>query len=185
GCGLTVLRVALQDVHPPVEAVAAFRDVASAREEKEKKINEAQGYQNQQVRRAAGEAEAELIKAEGYAARRTEHARGEAARFARQAAAYRLGPQVTRTRLYLSTIEEALAPSRKMILDAKSTRARQMMFVEQGALTVAVPEAQPAEPAEQPPTETPPLPPEPPPEAAAPPETETSPQPPAPEEGAP
>ncbi|MFQ6133085.1 MAG: cation-translocating P-type ATPase family protein, partial [Armatimonadota bacterium] len=33
GCGLTVLRVALQDVHPPVEAVAAFRDVASAREE--------------------------------------------------------------------------------------------------------------------------------------------------------
>ena len=41
--GLQIVTVQLQDVHPPEQVAAAFKDVVSAREDKERMINEAQG----------------------------------------------------------------------------------------------------------------------------------------------
>ena len=44
GAGIQVIAVQLQDVHPPQEVVEAFKDVASAREDKSRIINEAEAY---------------------------------------------------------------------------------------------------------------------------------------------
>ncbi len=44
GAGVDVLAIHLADVHPPVEVVDAFRDVASAEEERVTRINEADAY---------------------------------------------------------------------------------------------------------------------------------------------
>lgn len=44
--GLTVITVNINKMYPPDEVADAFRDVASAREDKARTINQAQGYQN-------------------------------------------------------------------------------------------------------------------------------------------
>jgi hypothetical protein len=106
----------------PGEVVQAFRDVASAREEKNKLINDAQGYANSVIPQARGEAQKQLRDAEGYKADVTNRARGEARRFADVVAQYRrdaetFGPEVTRYRLYVETMEQTLPKARKYIVE--------------------------------------------------------------------
>ena len=76
-----VLTVRLQDLHPSVEVVDAFREVAGALEEKNRVINEAEGYRNEQVALARGRAEAQIETAEGYKLGRVNRADGDASRF--------------------------------------------------------------------------------------------------------
>jgi len=120
--GVEVLQVRLLDVHPSLEVVDAFRDVSGAYEEKNRMINEAEGYRYEQVALARGNAEASIENAKGYTAGKKNRAAGDASRFTQEESAYRTGPAVTRTRLYLETMEQVLANQRKMIVD--STRGR-------------------------------------------------------------
>lgn len=64
--GILVTAVQLQDVNPPEEVSAAFKDVASAKEDKSKFINEAEGYRNDVIPKARGEAAKIVKEAEGY-----------------------------------------------------------------------------------------------------------------------
>ncbi|MBM3502203.1 MAG: cation-translocating P-type ATPase family protein, partial [Armatimonadetes bacterium] len=65
--GLKVTDVRLLDVHPPVQVVAAYRDVASAMEEKRSEINRAEGYAKEEVPKARGQASARRLGGEAYA----------------------------------------------------------------------------------------------------------------------
>ena len=56
--GVEVLQVRLLDVHPSLEVVSAFRDVAGANEEKNRVMNEAEGYRNEHIALARGNAAA-------------------------------------------------------------------------------------------------------------------------------
>ena len=58
----------LEDVHPSLEVVDAFREVSGAFEEKNRLINEAEGYRNEQVALARGNAKASLAERRGYTA---------------------------------------------------------------------------------------------------------------------
>ncbi len=113
--GVLVVAVQLQDVHPPEEVVDAFKDVANALEDKNKYINQAQGYQNDIIPRTRGQAEQLIRQAESYREQRTLHAQGEAGRFESVLAEYKLSPQVTETRLYLETMEKVLPRVKKII----------------------------------------------------------------------
>src|SRR5262249_20658308 len=64
--GARVLGVRLEDVHPSVEVVDAFREVSGAYEEKNRLINEAEGYRNEQVALARGRAKAQIEQARAY-----------------------------------------------------------------------------------------------------------------------
>ena len=44
--GIKVMAVQLQDVHPPKQVIDSFKDVASAKEDKSRFINEAEAYEN-------------------------------------------------------------------------------------------------------------------------------------------
>ncbi len=55
GLGIEVAELTLLDVHPPRPAVAAYRDVADALEEKEERVNEAEAYYAGRLLRAGGE----------------------------------------------------------------------------------------------------------------------------------
>ena len=68
GTGVEVLDVRLLDVHPSLEVVDAFREVSGAYEEKNRLVNEAEGYRNEQVALARGNAQARLAAAQGYSA---------------------------------------------------------------------------------------------------------------------
>ena len=144
---LTVEAVCLADVHPPLEAVPAFRDVATAQEEKEAAINEAEAYQYQTEALARGEARQNVLAAEAQGEDRTERAEGRAERFREVAGAYQQAPDVTRLRLRLETVEKSLAGRRKLILDRAPHGSRRQLFLgSKGLWTPLAPPPPAAEP---------------------------------------
>lgn len=108
GTGIQVVTVELQDVVPPKAVQPAFNEVNEARQERERMINEATKQANQVIPRAQGEANRAIAEAEGYATERVNDALGETARFRSILAEYRAAPDVTRTRMYLETIDRLL-----------------------------------------------------------------------------
>jgi len=117
GLGVALSTVNIEQVSAPPEAAEAFRDVASARADAARIVNEAQGYANDILPRARGEAQQLLEVAEAYKQRKVQQAFGDAARFTRLAQEYVRNPEVTRSRLYLETMEQILPRLRKTIVD--------------------------------------------------------------------
>jgi membrane protease subunit HflK len=127
--GLQLISINLQEVYPPEEVADAFRDVASAREEKEATINDAQGYANSVVPKARGDAERILREAEGYVAQVTNRAQGDAQRFGDVLRDYRQNTaahstDVTRYRYFVETMEQVLAKVKKYIVDPRTQNIR-------------------------------------------------------------
>ena len=116
GAGVMIANVQLQDVKPPSEVVSAFDDVNSARQDKEKLINQAEEYALDILPRARGQAQEIANQAEAYKQTRIKGAEGDVARFVEVLAKYELGPEVTRTRLYIEAMEEILPDMEKTIL---------------------------------------------------------------------
>jgi membrane protease subunit HflK len=120
--GLYILNVNLQEVNPPTEVAQAFRDVASAREEREEKINKAQGYWNAVIPEARGNAHKIVSDAEGFKEEAINYASGDAEKFTAMLKEYRGAKEVTEYRLYLETIEKILARAKKFVIDSKKER---------------------------------------------------------------
>lgn len=120
--GLYILNVNLQEVNPPKEVAQAFRDVASAKEEREERINKAQGYWNAVIPEARGRAHKTISEAEGYKEEVINVARGDAEKFSAMLREYRRAKHVTEYRLYLETIEKILAKAKKFVIDSKKER---------------------------------------------------------------
>lgn len=142
GSGIRIMGVKLQDVHPSLEVVDAFRDVSSAFEEKNKLINLAEAYHKEQVLLARGQAQARLEAARAYHLSRTNRAEGDADRFTQAESAYRSAPGVTQTRLYLEAIEQALPGKSKFIVDSHKLGKRQIFFMDALGLKLNSPAAE-------------------------------------------
>lgn len=116
--GINVDQVVLQDVNPPDPVKPSFNAVNEAQQEKEKLINQAQSEYNREIPKAAGEAQQTINEAEGYATDRVNRAKGDASLFDAIYGAYRLAPEVTRSRMYLETMTEVLPQVKdKIIVD--------------------------------------------------------------------
>ncbi len=115
--GIRVVGIQLLGADPPAGVMEAFRDVASAREDRETYINMALAYQDSTIPEARGKAEEIIMAAEGFKAERVNYARGEAYRFSRQHAEHDNARQVTETRLYVEAMEKVLAPVEKILID--------------------------------------------------------------------
>jgi Cu+-exporting ATPase len=129
--GVRVIRVKLEDVHPSSDVVDAFRDVSAAFEEKNRAINQAQGYRAEQIALARGSARALAEGARAYALARVNRSNGDAGRFASREQAYRTAPGVTETRLYLEAMEQVLPGKKKLIVDSSKGR-RHLLLLEDG-----------------------------------------------------
>jgi membrane protease subunit HflK len=121
-CGVTLLGVVLDSIVPPNEVVDAFRLVASAREDSNRIVREAESYANGVVPVARGEAARMGEEALTYNTQQVNQATGDASRFSDVAAEYSKAPSETATRLYLETVEEVLPKLDKTIVgtDPKS-----------------------------------------------------------------
>jgi HflK protein len=146
GTGLAVVSVRLQDVHPPLEVVDAFRAVSSAFEEKEKLINEAKAVAAKTLQLAHGNGKAMELAADATAEKRINEATGDAARFEQQAAAYAEAPEVTRIRLILETMVTVLAPIQKVIRGSEWKGKHDLLFFNTEGITPKTPA--PPQPAE-------------------------------------
>ena len=119
--GIEVVTVQLQDVDPPKQVADAFKDVVSAKEDKERLINEAQGYRNAVIPEARGRAAQILRQAEAYREEKIKMAEGDAKRFLSQYEEYKKAPSITRKRIYLETMEEILPTIEKYVMGSKSS----------------------------------------------------------------
>jgi membrane protease subunit HflK len=121
GMGVRVLAVNLTDVQVPQSVLAAQRELVQAGVERERIAREAQGYAAELIPAAQGQAQRQRLDAEAYKLQVVGVAQGDAARFDPIAAAYARAPEVTRTRLYIETMESILSRSRKLIIDGKGS----------------------------------------------------------------
>jgi membrane protease subunit HflK len=119
--GVRIVTVKFQDVTPPDPVKAAYNEVNESEQQRESLIFQAREQFNREVPRARGEAKKVLQEAEGYAVERVNKARGETNRFLALLTEYRKAPSVTRSRIYLETLEEVLPRLEEVyVMDEKS-----------------------------------------------------------------
>jgi modulator of FtsH protease HflK len=119
GAGITIYEVNLQDANFPREVESSVQDSIKAREDRERRILEAQSYSNEILPKARGEAARRRQDAEAYLAQVVADAEGESNRFTQILAEYKKAPGVTRERMYIETLETILANSTKVLVDTK------------------------------------------------------------------
>ncbi|MGV0035314.1 MAG: FtsH protease activity modulator HflK [Candidatus Azotimanducaceae bacterium WSBS_2022_MAG_OTU7] len=119
GTGISITEVNIDETAPPDAVRAAFDDVIKAREDEVRLRNEADAYANQIVPEARGEAQRYTEEAQAYKQRVTSQSYGEAERFNKLYAEYKLAPEVTKTRMYIDTLESVMSSSTKIMIDVE------------------------------------------------------------------
>lgn len=122
GAGVFISSINIESVKPPGEVADAFREVASARADRDRIINEAHGYANDAIAKAQGEAKKLESEAEGYREQRTNEATGEAARFEKLLAESGKSKEITEKRLYIEAMEEILPRMKKTVIDSSGSK---------------------------------------------------------------
>ena len=115
--GVSVLLVQMLKIDPPAQVIDSFRDVQTARVDKESEINKAYKYKNDILPKVRGEAGKILEDAQGYAISVVNRAKGDASRFNQVYEQYKSAPFVTRKRMYLDAMEELFGKNKMMIVD--------------------------------------------------------------------
>lgn len=119
--GLSVRTVTLKRVRPPREVNEAFEEVNRAAQDAKREIQNAEAYQNEKLPLAKAEAEKMKQQADAYQATILAKANGEVARFKQLLPQYTAAPEVTRTRLYLETVEQVMSSTSKVMIDTNSS----------------------------------------------------------------
>lgn len=117
--GVLIRSVTMQSTQPPEQVQAAFDDATKAGQDRERHKNEGQAYANDVVPRARGAASRLTEEANGYKSRVIANAEGEASRFRQILVEYNKAPEVTRSRLYLDTVQQVMSSVSKVMVDAK------------------------------------------------------------------
>jgi HflK protein len=115
GIGVRMVGVNLLSVHAPDEVHAAFRDVASAQEDKILIVNRATTFAQEAVNLAEGDAAAMIESARAFKDEKVLQAEGDALAFTLREKAYRRAPDLTRFRLHLEALEEILPASQRIL----------------------------------------------------------------------
>ena len=120
--GIEVTSVNMLSATAPDEVKSAFDDAIKSREDKQRKINEAEAYRSEIVERTQGDAARIRFEAEAYKKQVAARAEGDARRFEQLAVAYARAPATTRQRLYIETVQEVLTNSSKVMVEGKSNQ---------------------------------------------------------------
>jgi len=131
--GIQVTTFNIKAIVPPNEVADAFRDVTTAKEDKEKEINQASGYYNSLIPEARGKANEQITKAESYKAEVVNMAKGDAQRFEAMLVEYQKNSQIysqdtTKYRLFLETMEKILPKVKKYIVNPSDGKINLKLF---------------------------------------------------------
>ncbi len=133
GLGVHILKVRLLDVHAPATVHDAFRDVASAHEDRLTTIHQANQYAASLVAVARGEAEQVISQAQAESVERLALASGNAKAFEALAAEHKRSPELTEERLYLEAAERVLPGARKLVRPSGAAKGYEFWFRGNGA----------------------------------------------------
>jgi membrane protease subunit HflK len=121
--GVRIVVVQLRRVDPPLQVIDAFRDVQTAKADKEKEINQAQAYANDIIPRARGAAAQQVEEAAAYQKEVVTNAEGESGRFMSVWNQYVKSKQVTKKRIYLETMEKIYRNNDKIFIDKSAAKS--------------------------------------------------------------
>ena len=117
--GILIAKVTMQNAQPPEQVQAAFDDAVKAGQDRERQKNEGQAYANDVIPKAKGTAARLMEEANGYKQRVIATAEGDASRFKQINVEYARAPEVTRSRMYLDTMQQIFTNTSKIMVDAK------------------------------------------------------------------
>jgi membrane protease subunit HflK len=117
--GILISKVTMQNAQPPEQVQAAFDDAVKASQDRERQKNEGQAYANDVIPKARGTAARLIEEAEGYKQRVIATAEGDASRFRQINVEYAKAPEVTRSRMYLETMQQVYSNTSKVLVDSK------------------------------------------------------------------
>jgi len=140
--GLAPVDLRLLFVHAPDDVHGAFRDIASAAEDRTTARNNALVEAEGSLGQARGEVAKTLAQADSERTRLVEHARGDAAAFVPLARAVAAAPGTSRTRLKLEALERVLPGVPKLIRpDPRRAPGVELWVTPSGAATASATEA--------------------------------------------
>ncbi len=120
--GIVIDDLLIQQTEPPQPVVPAFKEVDSARQDRERLRLEAEAVQEKLIPEARGEAERIIAEA-----------RGDAEQFTQVLNEYKQFPEVTRTRMFLSQMEKIIGRSGRIyIIDDEVKSILPMLNLEKG-----------------------------------------------------
>lgn len=117
--GILISKVTMQNAQPPEQVQAAFDDAVKAGQDRERQKNEGQAYANDVIPKARGTSARLMQEADGYRQRLIATAEGDASRFKQINTEYAKAPEVTRSRMYLETMQQIYSSTSKVMIDAK------------------------------------------------------------------
>ena len=116
--GIEIVLVQLLRVDPPEQVINAFRDVQTARADKERKINEAETYKNDLLPQTRGKAEGIIKEAEAYKEVIISQKIGEVERFLKVYSNYKENRELNKKRIYLETMHDVMKDVNKTIINS-------------------------------------------------------------------
>ncbi len=124
--GIQIIDVKVNDSEPPTEEVAkAFRDVETAKQEKDMLLNQAVEYRNRKIPEAKAKADQLIKDAEAKKAARIAEAQGLYDRYAAVYEEYKNFPDLSRTRMFLEVLESSF-PNINVIIDESGSVSKYM-----------------------------------------------------------
>ena len=126
--GLALTDIKIQDSEPPtIEVQEAFKEVETAKQDKDTAINVAQAYENSEIPLAEAEADKLIQNAEYLKADRINEANMQVAMFNAMYEQYILNPGITKERMYFEAIEKVL-PGAKVYIDTAEGSSTQKLL---------------------------------------------------------
>jgi membrane protease subunit HflK len=120
-CGIEIVNINVQDLHPPSTVSPSFENVVAALQKKEQLLNEAQAFKNEYLPKTRGEAYKTMKKAQIYVDDKTKKADGEARNYLSRLDGYKTNPQILKKLLFYKAAQEAIKPAGKKIIVDPST----------------------------------------------------------------
>lgn len=114
--GVKINDVRIQNITVPSAVASAYEDVNNAKNEKTKRLDEAERYKNNILPTARSNAYLVTAEAEAYKAEVVAAAEADVAVFNAIYEKYQANPEIMRTRLMIETLEEILASSGELYI---------------------------------------------------------------------
>lgn len=118
--GIRIDAIELQASEPPDPVYPAFKEVDSARQDRERMVNEAKRQEEKIINEAQGTASQRISESQGEARAVINTAKGEARRFNKMVKQYETAPKITKTRMFLETMQSVITDSEQVyVVDQK------------------------------------------------------------------
>ena len=128
--GLVLTDIKLQDSEPPtLEVQEAFKEVETAKQDKDTAINVARAYENSELPLAQAEADKLIQNAEYLKQDRINEANMQVAMFNAMYEQYKLNPEITRKRMFYEAIEQVM-PNAKVYIDASDGSTQKLLPID-------------------------------------------------------